>query len=116
MKLARVADFAVGMIDDLPPTHHIDEWIAKSCAPAPQTVKSSKDTAGQSSTTRRGTTQTQEQERTEEEKEDSSNSSSTISGEDEERTKTETEEEDPFKEHPAQSEKFYSWGRIEKSS
>lgn len=89
MMLTRLGYYVVGMIDDIPPAHEVDEWIAKSSTPAPKTVKDPKDITSPSKSTRRSQVQAQAQGKKNEEEDESSELPS--SSEDEEKTDTESE-------------------------
>lgn len=98
LALTRLAYFAVGMIEDLPPPPAMEELLARSQLPVARTVRKKKE-AGPSSQRPARTSAPIEEEKEEREQ------GSEESDQEEASENTETDsEEDPFKEHPAQPE------------
>lgn len=105
LMLTRLAYFAIGMLDDLPEAHKIEDWIAKCQLATPRAVKDPQEGEGPSRSTR-SQGQVEEEEKEEEIKSVDSESSA-----DSEETESE-QGEDPFEEHPAQTEQWEKWEKI----
>ena len=98
LALTRLAYFAVGMIEELPPAGSMEELIAKSQLPAAKTIRPRKEGGTSSQRPTRAGAQTREEEKEEE-------SLFEESKEIEESKNIDTDsKEDPFQEHRAQSE------------
>ena len=63
LALTRLAYFAVGMIDELPPAGSMEELIAKSQLPVAKTVKARKEAGTSTQRTTRGVVQIEEQDK-----------------------------------------------------
>lgn len=113
LMLTRIAYYATGMIDELPPPQTTAHWVSLSSGPAPRTVR--ERTAAAPGTRTRSTERARDQaERT------ASSSSEDSESEDQESSeKTETDEEEQYKdleealkERPAISAQRARWERI----